>query len=122
MTEPAAPAAERRPAWRGGNRPPASPAGALLRAAALVLAVALCGAQPVVFAIATNLATGNAATAQADYTTAADALANNAARLPYSGYAQNRAGLASISASRSNAAAWPGSAPTARPRRTPRRT
>ena len=73
---------------------------ALLRVAALVLAIALCGAQPVVLPIAINLANGQAATAEGDYQTAADALAENASRLPYSGYAQNRAGLAAISAGR----------------------
>jgi tetratricopeptide (TPR) repeat protein len=78
----------------------AIPRSAMLRAAGLVLAVALCGAQPMVLPIALNMAAAQASTAQADYPTAADALFENASRLPYSGYAQNRAGLASISAQR----------------------
>ncbi len=73
---------------------------AWLRAALLLAAVALLGLQPVVLPIAQEWLAAQAATAAADYPTAAEALADVAARLPYSGVAQHRAGLAAISAER----------------------
>ncbi len=99
MTEPAR---SENPRGRSAPQAQSAPgdAAGLLRAAVLVLAVALCGFQPIVLPIAINLVNGQAATAEEDYQAAADAFAQNAARLPYSGYAQNRAGLAAISAGR----------------------
>jgi len=73
---------------------------AWLRAALLLAAVALLGAQPVVLPIAQDWLAAQTATAAQDYLTAADALADVAARLPNYGYAQHRAGLAAISAER----------------------
>jgi tetratricopeptide (TPR) repeat protein len=70
----------------------------------VLLAAALLGAQPVVGRIAEAMAAAQAATERQDFNAAADALAEAAARLPYSAYAQHRAGLAAISAGRFDAA------------------
>jgi len=70
------------------------------RAVVLLALLALAGFQPGVLAISRDYQAANAATANKDYATAATALADAAARLPYSGYAANRAGLAEISAGR----------------------
>jgi tetratricopeptide (TPR) repeat protein len=70
----------------------------------VLLAVALMGAQPMVGRIAEAMTAAQAATERQDYAAAADALAETAARLPYSAYAQHRAGLAAISAGRFDAA------------------
>ncbi|MCC7359586.1 MAG: tetratricopeptide repeat protein [Anaerolineales bacterium] len=80
------------------SQPAAWPA--ILRAALLLAAVALLGAQPVVLPIAEKWLAAQTATAAQDYTAAAQALAEVAARLPYSAQAQHRAGLAAISAER----------------------
>jgi tetratricopeptide (TPR) repeat protein len=81
-----------------------APAASLARAAVVLLAVALLGAQPVVGRIAAAMTAAQTATERQDYTAAADALGEVAARLPYSAYAQHRAGLAVISAGRFDAA------------------
>lgn len=84
------------------NAAPAAPSAwaAWLRSALVLAAVALLGAQPVVVQIAQAWQAAQTATAAADYLAAADALADVAARLPYWGQAQHRAGLAAISAER----------------------
>jgi tetratricopeptide (TPR) repeat protein len=73
---------------------------ALTRAALSLVVLLLLGAQPIVLPIAQDWLTAQAATAATDYPAAADALADMAGRLSYSGYAQHRAGLAAISAER----------------------
>jgi tetratricopeptide (TPR) repeat protein len=80
------------------------PAASLARAVGVLLAVAMLGAQPVVGRIAAAMAAAQTATERQDYNAAADALAEVSARLPYSAYAQHRAGLAAISAGRFDAA------------------
>ncbi len=80
------------------------PWAALLRAALVLAAVALLGAQPVVVQIAQAWQAALTATAAQAYPAAADALADVAARLPYWGQAQHRAGLAAISAERFDSA------------------
>jgi tetratricopeptide (TPR) repeat protein len=76
------------------------PAASLARAVLVVALVLLAGFQPGVLAINRDYQAAQAATASKNYAAAADALADAAARLPYSGYAANRAGLAEISAGR----------------------
>ena len=76
------------------------PAATLARAVLLVALVLMVGFQPGVSAIARDYETAQTATAAKNYAAAADALTDAAARLPYSGYAANRAGLAEISAGR----------------------
>ena len=72
---------------------------ALLARVVLVLALVLVAAfQPGVLAIRRDYQTAQTATGGKDYATAATALVDAAARLTYSGYAANRAGLAEISA------------------------
>jgi tetratricopeptide (TPR) repeat protein len=84
------------------NRPDAlsQPAAVLARAMLVLALVLVAGFQPGVLAIAKDYQTAQAAMTSKDYATAANALADAAARLPYSGYAANRAGLAEISAGR----------------------
>ena len=76
------------------------PAATLARCAVVLVLVLLAGFQPPVLAIGRDFATARAATAAKNYSAAADALADAAARLPYSGYTVGRAGLAEISAGR----------------------
>ncbi len=90
------------------DQPPAAhrsgalnPSTAALARAVLVVALLLgAGFQPALPAIRRDYQTAQAATTSKNYATAADALADAAARLPYSGYAAGRAGLAEISAGR----------------------
>ena len=77
-----------------------SPAGALARGVLLLVLVLIAGFQPGVQAIRRDYQAAQAAAASKSFGAAADALADAAARLPYSGYAANRAGLAEISAGR----------------------
>ena len=75
-----------------------APAAVLARVVLLLALVLVAAFQPGVAAISRDYQTAQTATANKDYATAATALADAAARLPYSGYAANRAGLAAISA------------------------
>lgn len=77
-----------------------APAAALARAILVVALVLIAGFQPGPLAIQRDYRSAQAATTAKNYAAAADALADAAARLPYSGYAANRAGLAEISAGR----------------------
>ncbi len=94
------------------TRPPANaaspgarfPALALGRGVVVVVIILIAGFQPGVLAISRDFETAQAATAAKNYAAAADALGDAAARLPYSGYALGRAGLAEISAARFDAA------------------
>jgi tetratricopeptide (TPR) repeat protein len=71
--------------------------GALARGLLLIFLILLFNPQPISLAIPNAFQLAQTATARQDYTTAAQALANAAARLPYDGYAAYRAGLAEIS-------------------------
>ena len=90
--------ASQRPAYRA--RAMSAPSAVLARGALLLALVLVAGFQPAVLAISQDYQTAQTATGNKDYAAAADALADAAARLPYSGYAANRAGLADISAGR----------------------
>jgi tetratricopeptide (TPR) repeat protein len=92
--------AERPATPRARSGAMSAPAAALVRAVLVVALVLVAGFQPGVLAISRDYQTAQTATAAKNYAAAADALADAAARLPYSGYAANRAGLAEISASR----------------------
>jgi tetratricopeptide (TPR) repeat protein len=76
------------------------PAAALARGVLVLALLLIAGFQPGVLGISRDYQMAKAATASKNYGAAADALADAAARLPYSGYAANRAGLAEISAGR----------------------
>lgn len=82
---------------RGLRVPGLGPIG---RAVWLLLAVLWSAPTPFLQPIAAAFERAQAATSAEDYATAADALANAAARLPYSAYANHRAGLSEISAGR----------------------
>ena len=83
---------------------PPAPALGLVRALIVLAAVIGLGVQPMLLPVARNAAAAQAASGLQDYGAAADALSDNAARLPYDGLAVNRAGLAEISAGRYDAA------------------
>lgn len=77
---------------------------AALRAGLLVLAILASAAQPSVVPLVAALRAGDAAAAQHDYPAAADALAEAAARWPYSAALLFRTGLAELLAGRFEAA------------------
>jgi tetratricopeptide (TPR) repeat protein len=85
-------------AERGGGL--SAPAATVARTVLVLALVLIAGFQPGVAAIARDYATAQTATTAKNYAAAADALSDAAARLPYSGYAANRAGLGDISAGR----------------------
>ncbi len=85
---------------RAYRRPSPPTRSAVLRAAVLVLALALLGPQAAVLVVAQAVRSAQDATAAQDYAAAADVLGQAAARLPYDGYLAYRAGLAEISAGR----------------------
>jgi tetratricopeptide (TPR) repeat protein len=76
------------------------PAMALARAALILALILVAGFQPDLLAISRDYQLAQSATALKNYAAAADSLVDAAARLPYSGYAAGRAGLAEISAGR----------------------
>ena len=84
--------------------PAAAPIAGAARAILILAVVLFSGAQPVLLPIARNAAAAADANARQDYPAAADALADNAARLPFDAQAASRAGLAEISAGRYDAA------------------
>jgi tetratricopeptide (TPR) repeat protein len=86
------------PGYRRRSETP--PAVVLARVAIVLVAFLFAGFQPGVLAIGRDFQTADTATAAKNYVAAADALSDAAARLPYSGYAAGRAGLAEISAGR----------------------
>lgn len=81
-------------------RPPALRLGPLGRSVLLLAAVLWLAPQPVLRPIALAFQSAQAATVAEDYTAAAEALAQAAARLPYDAATNQRAGLAEISAGR----------------------
>jgi tetratricopeptide (TPR) repeat protein len=90
------------PALAGPQVQPASGSSlaAPARSVVVVALILIAGFQPGVLAISRDFQIAQAATGSKNYAAAADALADAAARLPFSGYAANRAGLAEISAGR----------------------
>lgn len=73
---------------------------ALIRAGLLLAAALLFNPLPSPLSLPEDFRAAQTFTAQQDYASAADALADAAARLPYDGYTLYRAGLADISAER----------------------
>lgn len=88
------------PATAGRSPAPGWPAATLARGTLVLALFVVAGFQPGALPISRDYQSAQAASSRKNYGAAADALADAAARLPYSGYAANRAGLAEISAGR----------------------